>query len=99
MDRQFDLSLVNWSGLDFPNPETTFSSRLAGTKENNNLTGLSDARVDELCELYEHTFDVRERMRIVREIDGIVFGQHHYILTWYAPSTRLLYWNKFGHPP
>jgi microcin C transport system substrate-binding protein len=34
----------------------------------------------------------------VREIDGIIYKQHPYALSWYAPYVRMLYWNKFGTP-
>ena len=32
------------------------------------------------------------------ELDGIYVGQHQYIFEWFAPFTRMLYWNKFGQP-
>jgi hypothetical protein len=36
---------------------------------------------------------------LLRELDGIVAQQHHYILEWSAPYQRVVYWNKFGMPP
>jgi hypothetical protein len=35
---------------------------------------------------------------MIREIDGILMQIQPYALGWYAPFTRLLYWNKFGMP-
>ena len=37
-------------GLLFPNPETSFHSMLADQKNNNNITGFKNARVDELLQ-------------------------------------------------
>jgi hypothetical protein len=35
----------------------------------------------------------------MREIDKAIYGQHPYVLEWYLPSIRFIYWNKFGMPP
>ena len=97
-ERQYQMAYTGWGGLLFPNPETTFHSSLADKKSNNNITGFKNARVDELCKQYDVSFDPQERIRIVREIDGIVANEYHYALLWTGPFTRVLYWNKFGTP-
>jgi len=97
-DRQFQMAYTGWGGLLFPNPETTFNAMLADQKNNNNITGFKNARVDELCKQYDVSFDPQERIRIIREIDGIVANEYHYALLWSGPFTRVLYWNKFGAP-
>jgi microcin C transport system substrate-binding protein len=98
MERNFDAMSTAWGALIFPNPETSFHSRLADLKDNNNITGFKDKRVDELCDLYDREFDQQKRAAIIREIDGIVANQHHYALGWTAPFHRIAYWNKFGQP-
>jgi microcin C transport system substrate-binding protein len=98
-DRRFEMTLVAWSGLLFPNPETSFDSTLADQNNNNNITGFKNARVDELDKKYDRTFDVAERIKIIREIDGILASDYQYALMWYAPFSRVIYWNKFGTPP
>jgi microcin C transport system substrate-binding protein len=98
MDRQFELTSINWGALVFPNPESSFSSKLADQKDNNNLTGFKDPRVDSLCTLYDRAFDIQERIHLIQQIDGIIYEQHPYVLEWYLPSQRFLYWNKFGQP-
>ena len=35
---------------------------------------------------------------LIRELDGILANEHHYILTWEEPFSRMAFWNKFGHP-
>jgi microcin C transport system substrate-binding protein len=97
-DRRFDLTDLNWSGVLFPSPQFRFHSSQADKRGTSNVTGFKDPRVDALCSMYPEAFDMEERVNIIREIDGIVFNQHHYILTWYSPCDRVLYWNRFGYP-
>ena len=98
-EREYDLVSTAWGGLVYPNPETSWHSRLAAKINNNNVTGFADPRVDALCEEYDLEFDDLERRReIIREIDGILFEAHPYVLDWYSPNERMVYWNKFGYP-
>ena len=87
-----------YTGLLFPNPETSLLSSLADQKNNNNITGFKNARVDQLLGQYDLAYDVAQRVKIIREIDKIVTDSHQYIFEWYAPNQRLVYWNKFGMP-
>jgi microcin C transport system substrate-binding protein len=98
-ERRFQMTWIAWGGLLFPNPETQLHSSLADQENNNNVTGFKNKRVDELCALYDKTFDPAERIRLIREIDGIVTNDYQYVLLWYRPYQRIVYWNKFGTPP
>ena len=42
---------------------------------------------------------MKDRVRILREIDGIYTSAQNFILEWYAPYQRITFWNKFGTPP
>jgi microcin C transport system substrate-binding protein len=97
--RKFQMAHLAWGGLLFPNPETEWQSSLADVDNTNNVTGFKSARVDELCKLYDKSFDTQERIRIIREIDGILANSYNYALHWTAPFTRIAFWNKFGAPP
>jgi microcin C transport system substrate-binding protein len=98
MQRRFDVASLGWGALPFPNPETSYHSKLANVPNNNNVTGFKNARVDALLDAYDKEFDHNKRVEIIREIDGILANEHHYVLTWSAPFHRIVYWNKFGHP-
>lgn len=65
----------------------------------NDITGFKDPHVDALLKEYDKAFDIADRVRIVREIDGILANSYQYVLFWDAPFIRLAYWNKFGTPP
>ncbi len=96
-DRQFRMVYYSWGALLFPNPETAWRSDLADKKANNNICGFKNARVDELCEKYNVTFDRAEQKKIVREIDSIIFNEYPYALGWTSNFRRLLFWDRFGH--
>jgi len=96
--REFDITSTAWGALVFPNPETSWKGELAEKLDNNNVTAFSDARVDELLAQYDREYDVKRRQDIVREIDGIIYEQYPYVLDWYNPSHRVIYWNKFSQP-
>jgi microcin C transport system substrate-binding protein len=48
--------------------------------------------------VYEQEFDLKKRIVLLQELDSIVSQEHPYILDWSAPYTRIVFWNKFGHP-
>jgi len=98
MDRKFQSVMIAWGALVFPNPETSFKGSLAEVNDNNNITGVNIAKCDELFKAYDVAFTQEERRKIVREIDGLVYKDHPYVLLWYQPCQRVLYWNKFGMP-
>ena len=97
-ERTYDMVTIAYSGLTFPNPETSFHSSLADQDNTNNITGIKNARIDEILEEYDVMFDVGDRIAAIREIDGILADTYPFVLSWYAPFERLAYWNKFGTP-
>ena len=99
MDRNFTIDFQAWGGLVFPNPETSIKSTLADKKNNNNITGFKNDRVDELLDLYDVEFDQQKRIELIREIDGIYSDVHPaaWGMSRLVPE-RLLFWNKFGFP-
>ena len=97
-ERTFDAVSGAWSGGVFPAPETYLLSKLADQKNSPNITGFKNARADQLIEAYDKSFNLQERIKLLRELDSIVTNDHNYILEWSAPYQRLLYWNKFGQP-
>lgn len=98
MDRNFDIVTAGWTGLLFPNPETSYASALADELNNNNIYGFKNTRVDELLVAYDREFDQSKRAAIIQEIDGILADNYLDALGWDMPFHRIAYWNKFGHP-
>lgn len=98
MEKNFTLTYISYSGLVFPNPETSFNSELAEKKNNNNIYGFKNKHVDELLKKYDVEFSQKGRIKIIREIDGIVADTRVAIWTIFRPYMRILFWNKFGYP-
>lgn len=98
MERQFSLHFMSWTGLFFPNPESSWHSNLAEPDHTNNITGFMNDRMDEICEEYNITFCPERRIELIRETDGILMEEVPYALAWYTPAQRIVYWNKFGTP-
>lgn len=85
-------------GMDvFPNPEQ-YHSKFADKADNNNIWGLKDKRIDELVAKEKVTFDLKERVKIIREVDKIMCDLYLWAHGWYAPSHRMIWWNRFGMP-
>jgi microcin C transport system substrate-binding protein len=97
-ERRFGLLSIGYNGLLFPNPETSYHSSLADQDNTNNITGLKNARIDAILGDYDEMFDVEERIAAIREIDGILAENYLFILSWYGPYHRFVFWNKFGMP-
>jgi len=98
MERNFTIYMQSWNGLVFPNPETSLHSSLADENNTNNISGFKNARVDELLEEYDKTFDQARRVEIIREIDGIYSDVHPAAWGIARNYQRILFWNKFGYP-
>src|SRR5262249_4192571 len=71
---------------------------LADVGDNNNFTGFKDPRMDELMAKYAASFDPKERVQLLRQLDAVMVNLYHYVLFWTVPAERLAFWNKFGQP-
>src|SRR5207253_8134729 len=71
-DRQFQLTLIAWSANIFPLPDEEYHSSLADVGNTNNITGLKDPKVDQIIEKYNQNFDQKERVALIKELDGLL---------------------------
>ena len=99
MERNFSMSIGNYGGLVFPNPESSLDGDLADKKQTNNITGFKDAYVDQLIDQYAVTFNQADRIKIIQKIDSIVCERRLVALWWTPKGIRVANWNKFGMPP
>jgi microcin C transport system substrate-binding protein len=98
-EQTFDATDAAYSASVFPSPELVWHSKLADQKNSLNVTGFKNARADEIMDAYGKSFDLKERVKLLQELDGIITNNHNIILEWTAPYQRLVFWNKFGQPP
>jgi len=97
-EKNYQTTFMQWGGLVYPNPISSFHSRLAKIPNTNNITGFANARADKLIEEEQVTFDAARREQILRELDSILVAANHYALAYHVPFVRIAYWNKFGMP-
>jgi microcin C transport system substrate-binding protein len=97
-ERNFTILVTAWTGLRVPNPESSLKSNTADEPNTTNWPGIKDKRIDELCDKYNVSFDKKERIKIVREIDSIACSYFGYGFGWSAPFQRIIFHNKFGFP-
>lgn len=97
-ERNFSMAWVNYGGLTFPNPESSYDSELADKDDNNNITGMKSARLDQLFETYKLAFTQAERTKIIQEVDAILWNTSIAALTWNTKGIKIGYWDKFGMP-
>ena len=98
LERNFRISNVAWTSPRPPMPRGGYHSDSAQQKGTSNVSGVAIPKLDELIEAYEVEPDPKKQIELMRKIDHIAYNNHHYILAWYCPFVRLLYWNKFGMP-
>lgn len=96
---QFTVTFFNWTASLFPDMEPQFASRYADAPQSNNLNGYKNPQADRIMDAYRYEFDLKKRIAMYQRLDEILFNDHPYALAWYAPYFRVLYWDKFGHPP
>lgn len=97
-ERNFSILVTAWTGLRIPNPESSLKSNTADQPNTTNWPGIKDKRIDELCDQYNVAYDKKERVKIIREIDGIACSYFGYGFGWYGPFVRIAFHNKFGFP-
>ena len=97
-ERNYQVAMLGYGGLIYPNPETSLKSELADQNDNNNVWGFKSDRVDELLPEYDACFDQERRIEIIREIDGIVSDVHPTAWSIVRNYQRILYWDKFSFP-
>jgi microcin C transport system substrate-binding protein len=98
MEHNFTITFQSWGGLFWPNPNSSLHSSNADPQNTTNITGMKNARIDSLALLYDEEYDQQRRVELIREIDAICMEECHYALAWYAPFSRIVFWNKYGYP-
>jgi microcin C transport system substrate-binding protein len=76
-----------------------YGSAIADVENTNNITGMKDPRMDAILKSYDTMFEIKDRIKAIQRVDSIMANAYQYALLWYAPYTRVIWWNKFGTPP
>lgn len=94
--RDYQMYSGAWGATAVPVPDTSWKSTLK--KGTNNITGLQSEKIDKWIDEYNREFDLEKRIKLIHLIDRELVEINPYILTWYGPFDRLIWWNKFSYP-
>ncbi len=97
-DFKFDLLWQNTGASRLRDPEGLFHSKTANQTASANISGLQDAKVDQILEALKKEKNLNRRNRLFQKLDMRLLELAPYVLLWQADKTRLLYWNRFGRP-
>lgn len=96
---KYKITYWGWTASLFPEPIQNWHSKFADQPQTNNLNGFKNAEADKLMEDYQTEFDGKKRVKMLQRLDELLFEAQPYALGWSAPYFRIIYWDKFGHPP
>ncbi len=94
----FDTLAMAWSATLFEDPEQLWHSKHASEPGGSNLPGYKNKEVDKLIDSLPPIFDAAKRIRIIKQIDHIIYKDYPYVLFWGANYSRVFYKNIFGMP-
>lgn len=94
----FDAVTIAWTGVLFTDPEQLWHSKHAGETGGSNLAGYQNPEVDRLIDSLPAIFDINQRNKIIKKIDGIIYQEAPYVLFWEANYAKIFYRNIFGKP-
>jgi microcin C transport system substrate-binding protein len=97
-NHDFRILDIAFTRLLFPELESAYHSKYADKKNTNNIWGIKNKTVDEICEKYIKEFDIKERIKLVQRLDGILSSEYMMAMFWVSDNVRILYWNKFSYP-
>ena len=100
--RKFDFDMVIQGypeSLSPGNEQREFwGSAAADRSDSRNYAGIKDSVVDPLIEKIIFAPDREHLVAATRALDRVLLWNHYMVPTWYAPSDRFAYWDRFGHP-
>lgn len=94
----YDMIVHVWGQSTSPGNEqrSFWGSKAAGRAGAQNYAGIKNSVVDDLIEKIVEATDRRKLVAAVRALDRVLLWEHYVVPHWYAPTTRLVYWDKFG---
>ncbi len=97
----FDMVAIVEGRFTLPAPAdliTSYGSKAADEKGNNNFRGVKSAAVDHLLEVMANATRLDDLRDAARALDRVVMWNYWQVPDLYFASERASYWNKFGIP-
>ncbi|GBE44322.1 MAG TPA: ABC transporter substrate-binding protein [Rhizobiales bacterium] len=96
----FDIIVGNFSQSQSPGNEQRgfWGSAAADKKGSRNLIGVKNPAIDRLIDKIIFAKDRSELVAATRALDRVLLWNHYVVPQWYAPYSRIAYWDRFGAP-
>lgn len=100
---EYDYDMITIAGGTFTLPDvatltSTWGSKSADEKGNNNFRGVKSAAVDHLLDAMNNAVTLEELRDASRALDRVAMWNHWQVPDLYSPEERASYWNKFAMP-
>ena len=96
----FDIIVGNFSQSQSPGNEQRgfWGSAAAAKKGSRHLIGVKNPAIDRLIDKIIFAKDRSELVAATRALDRVLLWNHYVVPQWYAPYSRIAYWDRFGAP-
>ena len=100
---EYDFDVITIAGISFGLPSTadyvtSYGSKAADEKGNNNFRGVKSAAVDHLIRAMDQATTMEEFRDATRALDRVIMWSHWQIPELYSDLEPMSYWDKFGMP-
>ncbi|MGI9382417.1 MAG: extracellular solute-binding protein [Methyloligellaceae bacterium] len=98
-DFDYDAIIGGWGQSHSPGNEqrTYWGSEAAGKSGSRNYVGIKNPAIDKLIDKIIFAKDRAELVAATRALDRVLLWNHYVVPQWFAPYTRLAYWDRFAH--
>jgi len=95
----YDIIVGNFGQSQSPgNEQRNYWGSAAATKNGSrNLIGIQNPAIDKLIDMIIFARDRAELVAVTRAMDRVLLWNHYLVPQWYAPYSRIAYWDRFGH--
>ncbi len=96
----FDIVVASFPQSQSPGNEQRdfWGSAAADEDGSRNLIGIKDPAIDKLIDKIIFAKDRAELVAATRALDRVLLWNNYVVPQWYAPYSRVAYWDRFGHP-
>jgi peptide/nickel transport system substrate-binding protein/microcin C transport system substrate-binding protein len=100
---EYDFDMITIVEGDFTLPDasgmmTSYGSKSADEKGNNNFRGVKSAAADSLLKRMSEAKTLEELRDASRALDRVIMWSHWQVPDLYASDEKASYWNRFGMP-
>jgi microcin C transport system substrate-binding protein len=99
-DFDFDITMQRFGFSTTPGDSlrTFFSSKAAGLKGSQNLSGMADPAIDAMIDRAIAAETRNALVTACRALDRLIRAGRYWVPHWYKASHWVAYWDAFGHP-